>query len=59
MTPVFRTGQSSGVAALGCYRGDMWVLDPPGGYPGKARFLGRPWAKVLRWDPEKVFLGVR
>ena len=47
-----RTGQSSGVAALGCYRGDMWVLDPPGGYPGKTRFLGRPWAKVLRWDPE-------
>ena len=52
MTPVFRTGQSSGVAALGCYRGDMWVLDPPGGYPGKTRFSGRPWAKVLRWDPE-------
>ena len=47
-----RTGQSSGVAALGCYRGDMLVLDPPGGYTGKTRFLGRPWAKVLRWDPE-------
>ena len=33
---------------LGVIEGDMWVLDPPGGYPGKTRFLGRPWAKVLR-----------
>ena len=37
----------------------MWVLDPPSGYPGKTRFLGRPWAKVPRWDPEKVFLSIR
>ena len=37
----------------------MWVLDPPGGYPGKTPFLGRPWAKVLRWDPEYVFFGIR
>ena len=32
----------------------MWVLDPPGGYPGKTRFLGRPWAKVAGRDPEYV-----
>ena len=37
----------------------MWVLDPPGGYPGKIRFLRRPLAKVPQWDPEKVFLGIR
>ena len=37
----------------------MWVLDPPGGYPGKTRFLGRPWAKVAGRDPEYVFLGIR
>ena len=36
----------------------MSVLDPPGRYPGKIRFLGRPWAKVPRWDPEKVFFGI-
>ena len=37
----------------------MWLLDPPGGYPGKTRFLGRPWAKVAGRDPEYVFLGIR
>ena len=37
----------------------MLVLDPPGGYPGKTRFLGRPWAKVSRWDRKYVFLGIR
>ena len=37
----------------------MWVLNPPGGYPGKTRFLGRPWAKVPQRDLEKVFLGIR
>ena len=38
----------------------MWVLDPPGGYPGKTRFLeetlGGKWAGR---DPEYVFLGIR
>ena len=24
------------------------VLNLPGGYPGKTRFLGRPWAKLSR-----------
>ena len=37
----------------------MWVLDPPGGYQGKTRFLGRPLAKVPQWEPEKVFFGIR
>ena len=37
----------------------MWVLDPPGGYPGKTRFFRRPWAKVAGRDPEYVFLGIR
>ena len=35
----------------------MWVLDPPGGYPGKTRFLGRPWAKVAGRDPEICVFG--
>ena len=30
----------------------MLVLDAPGWYPGKTRFLGKPWEKVPLGDPE-------
>ena len=42
-TGSLRAGQSSGVRPRGCCRGAMWVACCVGGYPGKTRFLGRPW----------------
>ena len=45
------------VKAQGC--DPMGIIEGPCGYSarlvgtqGKTRFLGRPWAKVSRWDPE-------
>ena len=46
------TGAKRRARPHGCCRGTMWVPYWVGGYPGKTRFLGRPWAKVAGWDPE-------
>ena len=36
----YERGQAQGCDPMGIIEGPMWVLDPPGGYPGKTRFLG-------------------
>ena len=43
----------------GYYRGTMWVLDPPGGYPGKTRFFRETLGESGRVGPRIVFLGIR
>ena len=37
----------------------MWVLDPPGGYPGKTRFFRETLGESGRAGPRYVFLGIR
>ena len=37
----------------------MWVIDPSDGYPGKTRFLGRPWAKCSGGSQNRCFGGLR
>ena len=41
-----KNGSNAKVRIRGYYRGTMWVLNLPGGYTGKTRFLGRPWTKL-------------
>ena len=38
-------GTKARVRPRGCFTGAMWVYNRVGGYPGKTRFLERPWEK--------------